>query len=228
MNCPYCGVRFSLDGVNAYHMPVNFGRGFPYPSKAEPGDKRFTISAHKCPECREQVMWLNELSDGEVGDPKIVHTELLYPKTRLIVLPDAVPESYASEFLEAANTLDISPKASAALSRRLLQRLIREQEGIKAKTLFSEIEQLLSASKLPTYLAQDLDSIRHVGNFAAHPLEDQVSGQIIEVEPGEAEWTLNVLEALLTFYFVDLEKSRSRRAALNEKLGKAGKDPMLG
>jgi hypothetical protein len=77
-------------------------------------------------------------------------------------------------------------------------------------------------------LAEDLDSIRHVGNFAAHPITEQDSGNIIDVEAGEAEWTLEVLRSLLEFYFVDRLKSEERRTALNDKLRRAGKPPMLG
>lgn len=230
MQCPYCGVRFSIEGVNAYHTSLNFSSSLAYAVGLDIGseDKHFTVSAHKCPECREQVIWLNRLEGDSVGDREVAETTLVFPRFRIALLPPEVSSDFAEEYREARNTLDLSPKASAALSRRALQRLIREKEGIKARTLFMEIEQLLELNKLPTYLAQDLDSIRNIGNFAAHATEDQVTGEIIPVDSGEAEWTLSVLEALLRFYFVDLEESVARRAALNEKLRSAGKDPMLG
>ena len=230
MECPYCGIHLSIDGVDAYHTPINFAST---PSHAlgletRAQDKQFTVSAHKCPECTNQVIWLNHLSENEAGQREVFETTLVYPKFRSALLPEEVPREYAEEYREAKQTLDISPEASGALSRRALQRLIREKEGIKERSLFKEIKQLLALNKLPTYLAQDLDSIRNVGNFAAHASADLATGEIIPVETGEAEWTLSVLEALLTFYFVDLGKSAARRAALNEKLRKAGKDPMLG
>jgi hypothetical protein len=59
MNCPYCSISFNLDGVNAQHAPVSFDRipfhGGSYPSQDE-SNKQYTISAHKCPECRKQIM----------------------------------------------------------------------------------------------------------------------------------------------------------------------------
>jgi hypothetical protein len=230
MECPYCGIAFSLDGVPAHNSFPGFGPERPFARfAAEPGQKRFSITSHNCPECNGQIMWLNEIiEDEDSGERSISSTTLLYPKFRIALLPDAVPDEYKREFAEAHGTLEISPNASAALSRRCLQRLIRELEGIREKTLFTEIDVLLKRNSLPRYLAEDLDSIRHVGNFAAHPVTEQQTGEIIGVEPGEAEWNLQILRALLEFYFVDRAKSEERRAALNEKLKRAGKGPMLG
>jgi Domain of unknown function (DUF4145) len=142
-------------------------------------------------------------------------------------VPNGVPEPLASDFREAHDTLPISPKASAALSRRCLQMIIQTQEGIKDRNLVDQVKKLLALNKIPAHLAADLDAIRNIGNFAAHPQKDQNTGEIVDVEPGEAQWTLQVLEDLLKFYFVELPKSEARRAALNQKLGEAGHKPML-
>jgi len=229
MNCPYCGIRFNLDGVNADHSFPHFGR-IPLPgggSSREVGDKEYSITSHKCPDCRGQIMWLNELGRIGAGEKDVVSTTLLFPKHPIKQLPEEVPENFADEFREAHDTLSISQKASAALSRRCLQSVIREKEGIQEKTLFAEVDKLLKSNKLPKTLADDLDAIRVVGNFAAHPIKDINTGEIVEVEPGEAEWTLNVLEDLLLFYYVQEPKSAARRDALNKKLKDSGKDPML-
>ncbi len=49
---------------------------------------------------------------------------------------------------------------------------------------------------LPGYIQKNLDIVREIGNFTAHPLKDTNSGEIIEVEYGEAEWNLEVIEQL--------------------------------
>ena len=49
------------------------------------------------------------------------------------------------------------------------------------------------------------------------------TGTIVEVEPGEAEWTLDVIESLLDFYFVQPALTAKRKAELNKKLKDAGK-----
>lgn len=229
MNCPYCDIKFSLDGVSADHSFPHFRRLALYDdTQSDESDKNYSITSHKCPECRKQIMWLNEIvTNGESGKQEIAATTLLFPKYPLKQLPIEVPAEFATDFREAHETLPISPKASAALGRRCLQNLIREKEGIVEKTLFAEVDKLLKLNKLPKYLADDLDAIRIVGNFAAHPMKDTNTGVIVDVEPGEAEWTIKVLEVLLLFYFVEEPKSVARRDALNKKLKNAGKGPML-
>jgi len=80
--------------------------------------------------------------------------------------------------------------------------------------------------ELPKAIADNVDAIRQVGNFAAHPMKTQCSGLIVEVEPGEAEWLLDVLEILFDFYFVQPEEAARRREASNRKPKSIGKPPL--
>jgi hypothetical protein len=41
--------------------------------------------------------------------------------------------------------------------------------------------------------------IRTVGNFAAHRIKSTNTGEVVDVEPGEAEHLLNALEELLDY-----------------------------
>jgi hypothetical protein len=226
-NCPYCGIRFSLEGVDASHTPINFERFSPFATGPRREAPTFTVTAHFCPDCEKPVMWLNEVSIGEIGqDRGIIARSLLWPKYALRPLSAAVPDPYRRAASEAAAVLEISPKASAALSRRNLQDVLRNVAKVKPRTLQGEIAELLERNVLPQYLANDLDAIRVVGNFAAHPLKDINTGEIVDVEPGEADWTLELLEKILEFYFGEMKRSTDRRDALNEKLRAAGKPPL--
>jgi hypothetical protein len=118
-----------------------------------------------------------------------------------------------------------SAKASAALSRRLLQHLIREKAGITRRDLATEIQDLIKAG-LPSHLSEAIDAVRNIGNFAAHPIKSTNTGEIVDVEPGEAEWLLDTLESLFDFYFTQPEALKKKRAALDAKLAEAGKPPM--
>ena len=119
-----------------------------------------------------------------------------------------------------------SAKASAALSRRCLQNLLRDHVGVKHSNLDSEIQQVLDSGKLPSHLAEAIDAVRVGGNFAAHPIKSTNTGEIIDVGPGEAEWLLDTLEGLFDFYFVQPATLKRKRDALNAKLKDAGK-PLL-
>jgi len=139
-----------------------------------------------------------------------------------------VPSTIAQDYKEACLVLHDSPKASAALSRRCLQSLLRETAGVRPGDLSEEIQQILDAKSLPGYLADDLDAVRNIGNFAAHPNKSKSTGELSDVEPGEADWTLNILEGLFDFYFVQPLSQQRRREALNKKLSDLGKPPMKG
>lgn len=222
--CPYCAISFSLDGVDAHHGIVRFQGTRTLFAGGEKKAPSFTISAHLCPSCEQPIMWLNELAqDDDALTNRVVRTDLLWPRMAQYPVPAEIPTTYRSVLTEAAAVLPLSPNASAALSRRALQQVIRERGGVHPATLFKEIEALLAAGILPPYLARDLDAVRKVGNLAAHPEKDTHTGEIVDVEPGEAEWTLSVLDALLKFFFVDDARSQARWTALNEKLAKAGK-----
>ena len=70
------------------------------------------------------------------------------------------------------------------------------------------------------------DAVRNIGNFAAHPQKSQSSGEIIDVEPGEAEWNLEVLDMLFDHFYTKPELAKKRRAILDAKLKDIGKPPM--
>ena len=140
--------------------------------------------------------------------------------------PPGVPENIKEDYEEACITLDLSPKASAALSRRCLQNLLRDAAKVKHNDLSKEIQEVLDAGKLPSDLSDAIDHIRTVGNFATHPLKSNSTGEILPVEPHEAEWNLEVLEELLDHYYVKPAKVAAKRDAMNKKLAEAGKPPM--
>jgi hypothetical protein len=149
---------------------------------------------------------------------------LAYPTSApLRLIPAEVTDPYRQDFEEACRVLKDSAKASAALSRRCLQAILRDKAGTTKKDLFDQIEEVISSAKLPSHIAEDLHAIRVIGNFAAHPLKSTVTGTIVDVEPGESEWNLDVLESLFDFYFVQPALSAKRKAALNAKLKEAGK-----
>jgi hypothetical protein len=163
----------------------------------------------------------------DMSNERTLAAYLVWPRSvARAALDTAVTVPYASDYREAAVVLSDSPKASAALSWRCLQRLLREKVGVKPSDLYKEIQEVLESKRLPSHLADAIDMVRVVGNFAAHPLKSTHSGEILDVEPGEAEWLLDVLEGLFDHYFVQPAKLAAQRKAINEKLRDAGKPPL--
>jgi hypothetical protein len=186
-----------------------------------------------CAACKRPIIELGQMLQSVERSgttefvPNWVTFRCVYPKAiSRSPIPKEVPKDFATDYTEACLVLPDSEKASAALSRRCLQHLLREEAGVKKDDLAKEIQQVRDAKQLPGHLAEDLDAVRIIGNFAAHPIKSTHTGEIVEVEPNEAEWSLNVLEGLFDFYFVQPARAKTRRDALNQKLQAAGKPPM--
>jgi uncharacterized protein DUF4145 len=204
-------------------------------------DGKWTVFRQTCPECKKLILSLNqyrrESGVGRMPDepppgarpyvPRIYETWLIRPRGALRPAPPKeVPEEVARDYREACIVLPDSAKASAALSRRCLQHLLRTAAGVKPGDLASEIQQVLDGGSLPSRLAEAVDAIRNIGNFAAHPTKSTGTDSIVDVEPGEAEWNLDVLESLFDYYFVQPAILQAKKDALNRKLKDAGKPPM--
>jgi len=204
MKCPHC-----TQGI--HEAWSQFG------DPLEDADAQWLVHRMKCPECERVILRLLNRNTGML--------QLLRPRApaRAPLSPD-VPEAFAADYREACLVLADSPKASAALSRRCLQQLLREKGRAKPGNLSDEIDEVMPG--LPLYLAQAVDAIRNVGNFSAHPTKNTSTREIVDVEPGEADWCLEVLEGLFDFYFVQPAVLQRKRDALNQKLQETGKPPM--
>lgn len=218
MKCPHC--QTAIHG-NPYTTSIG----------SDP-DGQWGIVRHLCPSCGKIIVFVvcaqafTGAGQGEHAyNPK--KTLLAYPRvSSRPPPPPAVPKEFADDYIEAALVLADSPRASAALSRRCLQHILREKAGVKPSDLAKEINQVIEANLLPSHLAQAVDAVRHIGNFAAHPIKSSATGEVVPVEVGEAEWNLDVLDGLFDFFFVQPELLRKRRAALDAKLAQAGKPPV--
>ncbi|MBN2590377.1 MAG: DUF4145 domain-containing protein [Sedimentisphaerales bacterium] len=94
----------------------------------------------------------------------------------------------------------MSPKTSAAISRRLLQNLLRDEMRISNSNLSKQIDSFLEMKGVPSHLSASIDAIRNIGNFTAHPNKETSTGEIIVVKPGEANGFFKYLCQCLIFY----------------------------
>lgn len=133
---------------------------------------------------------------------------------------------YRDDYTQACAVFPHSAKARAALTRRVLQAILRDKGGFTKKDLADQIEDALACGSLPSHIAESLDAVRNIGNFTAHPQKSKSSGELLDVEPGGAEWNLEAVESVFDFYFVQPEITKKKKEALNAKLAAAGKPPM--
>jgi hypothetical protein len=216
MKCPHC-----LDNFHDKNRHVFV---------AKDKDGNWSVRVRECSSCNRAVFHLirstSWLSNGTPGG-EIKEAHLFRPRgSSRPPCPPQVSPNIAEDYKEACLVLPDSAKASAALSRRCLQNVLREKAGVKPGNLVDEIQQVIDSGKLPSHLSESIDAIRNIGNFSAHPVKSKVTGEIVPIEPHEAEWNLDVLESLFDFYYVQPALLRAKREALNKKLAESGKPAM--
>lgn len=220
MKCPHCLEHFHARFVD--QSLTNEGY-LVLQDKDGSWAYRWTV----CPACEKATLFIKTTSRPTPATPPQTREIQVWPKgTARAPLPPEVPSEFSADYLEACLVLAGSPKASAALSRRCLQHLLHEKVKVKPSDLSKEIDEVLASHQLPSDLADAIDAIRKIGNFAAHPLKSTNTGEIVDVEPGEAEWLLDILESIFDFYFVRPALLAAKRNELNKKLTEAGKPPM--
>ncbi len=222
--CPHCRVSVRFELVELGFGKESFGRHdrVRYTSQS---NHRLYLDAAGCPACGRIILTARGTGKLNFADQAI--DVPLWPDTVSRPVADEVESeapTLANDFREAVSVFPKSKKASAALSRRCLQFVLLQKGGVTEKDLAKQIDQVLL--KLPSALAANVDAIRHVGNFAAHPMKSQSSGEIVDVEDGEAEWLLDVLEQLFDYYYVAPAQAAAKRAMLNAKLAELGKPPL--
>lgn len=197
-------------------------------------DGDWAIIHSTCPECGKLFLTLVNGEATIVSRSPVrfemrdtISIQTIHPKSsKRPPVPPQVPSEFSDDYQEACLVIDDSPKASAALSRRCLQHILNKMAEVDMGNLFKEIDTVVTNNLLPSYIAGSLDAIRNIGNFAAHPIKSKNTGEIVNVEPGEAEWSLDIIEMLFDFYFVQPEIVNKKRDDLNKLLTDAGKPPM--
>jgi len=114
---------------------------------------------------------------------------------------------------------DLSPKASATITRRCIQGIIRDFCGIARKRLLDEIDELrrrVDAGQAPPGVQPDtvgaIDDVRHIGNIGAH-MEADIN-VIVDVDPDEAQILIELTELLFKEWYVTREQRRQGIAKL--------------
>lgn len=184
----------------------------------------------KCPGCGEVIVGIQNGSlkryDKKLSLEQVYNTAIIYPKTGLKIPLVYLPHHVGIDYEQAKQILRTSPQAAAVIMRKILQSVLRDSYHIRKYSLEQEIKVFKQLPKIPAYLAEALEAIRFIGNFAAHPSKDTQTGEVISVDEEEAEWLMELLESLLNFTFIQPRKLEKRIAALNKKLKKMGKPSM--
>lgn len=108
----------------------------------------------RCYNCNELSIW--------------VYDRLIYPTQKIDIEANAdLPSDIASDFEEARELVNISPRAAAAILRLCIQKICKHL-GQKGKNIDDDIGALVKKGLDPT-IQKSLDIVRVIGNEAVHP-----------------------------------------------------------
>lgn len=190
-NCPHCGAY-----SHQQWSEKTYGYRHPYSNLEFPD-----LIGAECEHCHNYSLWLKE--------------KMIYPSVGNVELPNQdLPENVLSIYNEAKSIINISPKASAALLRLALQKLMPEIGEI-GKHLNTDIANLVKRG-LPEHVSQALDSIRVIGNEAVHP------GQIdFDDKPEYAFVLFSFINIICEYFITQPKKSESVFLSLPENIRQA-------
>jgi hypothetical protein len=119
-----------------------------------------------CARCEEQNLYVQRFYYSRVGDGDTEsETEWgrrVHPIGRAPKAFPNTPEPHVKSYRGACGTINVSPEASACMSRRCLQGILSDQ-GYTQWHLAKQIDALLASKTLPTSLHKSVDAIRAIG-----------------------------------------------------------------
>lgn len=225
--CPHCQHRCgqTLHCRDIFNIPDSDGR-------------RGLCTYHAfCPSCHGVIVYLVSVKCIRAGGQHefdSAEIQMVLPNGLAIrrKAPAEVPAHIGADYSDATALLTLSPNASAAMSRRCLQAILRNVIEESLGSLYAEIKAAISHPRLSRVSADFLNTLREIGNQAAHPnanqdvnspidaIESQLSkddspeneyvgvlkmvvvDQLVEVSAFEAEFCISVLEHLMEEVFV--------------------------
>ena len=224
-HCPYCNRTATITDSN-FSTDLH---------KIDKNSKDNTIALYTsvivCPnsECREYsisadlYLWRWNGDRWGINDTPILEWQLK-PQSEAKQFPDYIPSVIISDYEEACLIRDLSPKASATLSRRCLQGMIRDFFGVNGRTLFDEINSIQEHVDPLTWDA--IDAVRNIGNIGAHMEKD--INVIIDVDRNEAGLLIGLIESLIQDWYVTKYERQQRLQSIigvsdQKKAAKNGK-----
>lgn len=185
--CPYCGRAQSYSNAN---MLRSYAPNDCYNRQQDSTD---VIIYHiRCSnvDCQKLIITGRFFMSNEQFDISPQHVHKTYP--------DYIPEQIRDDYIEAADIIELSPKAAATLFRRCLQGMIHDFWDIHEKNLNAEITEL--QDRIPPSMWKALDGIRKIGNIGAH-MEQDVN-LIVDIDISEAKKLQKLIELLFDKWYI--------------------------
>lgn len=210
--CPYCNHAATISTANVSYSIHKFNDG-----NYIGADLGVAVKTVVCPNAECKQVALN-VTFGRTkwasGNTQMDGVPLgrwsLLPSSSAIPFPEYVPPAIRQDYEEACKIVELSPKASATLSRRCLQGMIRDFWDVKRGRLVDEIAAIEEKVDSDTWAA--IDAVRTIGNIGAHMEKD--INTIIEVDPDEAALLIELIETLIKDWYITRHHRQERLARI--------------
>lgn len=210
--CPFCGKHSTITDESISAQRHSFTKTARTPMFAL--FSTFTLCPN--PDCNEATIDVDKhnISVSNTGIRLGTKTDgwRLRPFGAAKQFPDSVPAVLQNDYREACLIADLSPKASATLSRRVLQGMIRDFWNVKIErpTLWAEIKAIEDKVDSETWAA--IKAVKDIGNIGAHMQQD--INVIVDVDPDEARLLIELTETLFEEWYVARESRKAKMAAI--------------
>ncbi|CAM4308137.1 DUF4145 domain-containing protein [Erysipelothrix inopinata] len=211
--CGFCNTIFSKQFGNTYIAhAINkeesslittmfFGSPSPVPkiklaSEREKMPACLSVHYYICPTCNEISVEVH--TEGSLFDRDVIR---IRPRSAALQLPDFIPSTIKNDYEEACLIVDLSPKASATLSRRALQYMIRDFFDVKNKSSLHQ-EILAIKDKITDDEFNALMSLKSIGNIGAHPDKNDDINKILDIDPEEAYILIRLIEHFIDSWYI--------------------------
>lgn len=195
--CPYCSMVMSITNDTVRERKTCFETHDQSASTSFPSCIKLTFC--KCPSCGKYTIFAKGINSSLNGlDMQ------LQPISNAKQYPDYIPQAVRNDYEEACAIVNLSPKASATLSRRCIQGMIHDFWDIKLKNLNQEITAL--KDKISVDLWNCIDALRQLGNIGAHMEKD--INTIVDIDSNEAESLIKLIELLMKEWYINREERK--------------------
>jgi len=202
-SCPYCNRDSTITDSNFSESVHRYNQD------NKDGESAIITTVITCPNenCKEYTIkgtlqsyyWKKTFSGNTLEISPDVRLEWsMKPNSMAKQFPSYIPKAITTDYEEACLIKELSPKASATLSRRCLQGIIRDFHKVNKGRLVDEIKAI--EKKVDPVTWQAIDAVRSIGNIGAHMEKD--INLIIDVEPKEAQLLIGLIEILIKDWYV--------------------------
>lgn len=218
--CPFCSASIPISNDTRRFRPSSFSDNYFFhtESNVPVDDSYLELTFYRCPNCNQVTITAKGIGESVKDVDMLIH-----PNSLARQFPDYIPEAIRQDYEEAYSIVSLSPKASATLSRRCLQGMIRNFWEIKESNLSKAIEKL--EGKIPAAQWKVIDGIRRIGNIGAHMEKD--INLIVDIDTDEARKLLKLIELLMEQWYInrhDQEQLYSDILAIDESKQEARKN----